>query len=284
LKCEQCFLLKKSELGQKCAIFAWYVTSFFRIKIHAWFTFPFLFFVVFSVNMLIRHLVTAFLATFSLFFSYRATKTLIRYIFDEVFDPATNFDYSNFEPATGFDLYEDILNAFDSVQSEPAETIPNAANLLGDSPTRSSDFDPPRSSSSDAPGESPSSPDSPPPPQESAKSTTGHSGSTHGIGVVSATLIIAIMVARSCWFKRRPLPSPVLPPPLIPPPPPSPLPSPATPPPLPPPPPPPVSAPPNPSAAPSPASAVMERLVLVAAPARQVAGARRKPRRAKKKG
>jgi hypothetical protein len=62
------------------------------------------------------------------------------------------------------------------------------------------------------------------------------------------------------------------------------LPSPATPPPLPPPPPPPVSAPPNPSAAPSPASAVMERLVLVAAPARQVAGARRKPRRAKKKG
>jgi hypothetical protein len=62
------------------------------------------------------------------------------------------------------------------------------------------------------------------------------------------------------------------------------LPSPVTPPPVPPPPPPLVSAPPNPSAAPSPAPAAMERLVLVAAPARQVAGARRKSRRAKKRG
>jgi hypothetical protein len=35
------FCKKKSELEQKYAIFAWHVTSFFRIKIHAWFTFLF---------------------------------------------------------------------------------------------------------------------------------------------------------------------------------------------------------------------------------------------------
>jgi hypothetical protein len=152
--------------------------------------------------MLVRYIVTAILATASLFLSFKVTKSIAIHFFDEIFVKVTNFESCdfdstyNFDNTYSFDLFEDFSSAFQSAHSSEPVATPDADTSNSSSsdtcplPLASDSFD------------------------SETHTTTGHSGSIVGTGVV----FLLSLSLRALWFMRfpPPAPDPPLPPDLPP--------------------------------------------------------------------